>query len=319
MSTAALDLSRSFSWDGQAPDDAAPAPGIGLHLGLSMADYLAYPAVSASSLEDLAESPRRYRYALEHPTESTDDMRVGEALHMAVLEPERFVGHYHVAGPCEQTLASGARKGEPCGNGGKFLHRDLGWLCGQHVARFTDGIVQVETLSAQQYADVVGMRDAIRAHARARTLFEGKGGFEVTGIFRDPETGILCKFRPDRLVERAHMLVDLKKARCASPAAFPRDAESRGYWRKMAFYGRGLRVLGWERTDTSIVAADGPPYDCTPFLLDEKGLESAEAEVVKLLRQLRTCMDTDTWPGYVTDFAHLARPAWATRDNENEG
>lgn len=293
--------------------------GPGFRVGLSMAEYLALPFVSASGLEKLRRSPLQYRHAQANPPEPTPAMDRGEALHMALLEPDRFAAHYLVAGPCGQALASGERKGDACGKTGSFLHRELGWLCGQHVKRFWDGVRQdVVALPADDFEAVVGMRACVMAHPRASTLFRGQGGVEVTGIFKDPATGLLVKFRPDRLVKRAGLLVDLKMTRDAAPWAFGRDAESRGYWRKMALYRRGARELGWPYQGSVLVAAESDrPHDVAPYLLDEAGLDAADVEVSRLLRVLKTCQETGRWPGYTDEFLTLARPAWAGRESED--
>lgn len=295
----------------------ATLPEIGLHAGVPMADYLAMDAVSASALEIFRRSPLQYRHAREHPPEPTPALVRGTALHMAVLEPERFAGAYVAIGQCEGTKKSGER----CQYAGSVWRGGASY-CGRHDPE-PGAPLAVTVLPAADMADVLGMRDAILGHPRASTLFEGRGGVEITGAFEDPDTGVLCKFRPDRLVERAGMLVDLKTTRDAAPWAFPGDAERLGYFRKLAFYRRGLRALGWPYQATAIVAVEShAPYDLICYLVDETALDSAEREVVRLLRQYRQCHETDTWPGYQTGedgFATLARPGWAKDYTESEG
>src|SRR5690606_16780150 len=133
----------------------------------------------------------------------------------------------------------------------------------------------------------------------------------------DPETGLRCKTRPDRLIERAQMLVDLKSTRDAREHPFARDAEQRAYWLKLALYRRALRAVDWPYQQAAIVAVESePPYDLIPYLIQEGDVDSADREVSRLLRVYRECVDTDTWPGYATEFAELRRPAWATNDLE---
>lgn len=295
----------------------ATLPEIGLHAGVPMADYLAMDAVSASALEIFRRSPLQYRHAKANPPEPTPALVRGTALHMAVLEPERFAGAYVTIGQCEGTK----KNGERCQYAGSVWRGGASY-CGRHDPA-PDAPMAVTVLPEADMRDVEGMRDAILGHPRASTLFEGKGGVEITGVFEDPETGVLCRFRPDRLVERAGMLVDIKTTRDAAPWAFPGDAERRGYFRKLAFYRRGLRALGWPYQATAIVAVEShAPYDLICYLIDETALDSAEREVVRLLRQYRQCHETDTWPGYQTGedgFATLARPGWAKDYTESEG
>lgn len=289
----------------------------GIHRDVPMAEYLAQPYMSASGLGLLNRSPLQYRHALTEPQRVTPALERGTALHMAVLEPLLYEARYAVAGTCDVLLASGKRKGEPCGNGGLFLHADLGWLCGVHVKSVGEGLdTSREILSPEQGAAVAGMRDAVLAHPRARSLFEGRGEIEVTVVWDDPETGVRCKARPDRLVERAGMLVDVKTSRDASPQQFPRLAENLGYFRKVAFYRRGLREVGWPYQCAAVLAIEpDAPFDLAPYLInDEQALDSAVPEIDRLLRLYRTCSDTDTWPGYAdgaAGFLTLERPSWA--------
>jgi hypothetical protein len=296
-------------------------PGMepGVYRDMPMADYLALPHMSASGLEKLDRSPLQYRHALTEPEKRTDALDTGTALHMAVLEPLLFRAHYVVAEPCMAVLGSGNRKGERCGAGASYLHRVDGWLCGKHIGGKTAGLDDaIEILPADTYAAVTGMRDAIMEHPRARTLFQGKGEFETTIVFDDSVSGVRCKVRPDRLVARAGMNVDIKTTRDASVHAFTRQAENLGYFRKLALYRRALRAIGWPYTDTAVVAVESKaPHDLICYLLDEKSLDSADHEIDRLLALYVECMKSGEWPGYATEFQTLERPAWATRESED--
>lgn len=303
---------------------AAPEPGI--YPDVPMAEYLAWDCVSASGLEVLRRSPLQYRHWLtaERPTSPALDR--GTALHLALLEPDLFRARYVVAEPCEAVIQSGKRKDQPCGNPGLFQHRGVGWwVCGVH-ARSLDGEPEdgVNVIPAETHAQVLAMRDAVHASPRARSMFEGEGAFEVSVVFRDPASGVLCKIRPDRLVERAGMHVALKSARDASERGFQRQAETLGYFRSLALYRRGLKAVGWPYRHTSVLAIEPePPHDLDCYLVDEGGtdsaMETADAEVAALLHLYAGCTDTDTWPGYNTGgFRLLTRPGWATKTRHEE-
>lgn len=329
MSTAMQQLGEVLA-GADAPEQPTPRPRReprmlepGLHRDVPMWEYLALPYMSASKLHLLNRSPKQFRHAMDAQEERTDALERGTALHMAVLESHLFEDHYTVAEPCGATLKSGARKGEPCGNPGLFLLRNgLGWMCGQHVKGFGSEIdTSREILTAENFESVIGMRDSIRAHRRSRSLFEGAGEFEATIIFDDPETGVRCRIRPDRLVNRAGLLVDIKTTRTAHPHEFPRLAESLGYWHKLAFYRRGLRALGWDYRASVVLAVEPhAPYDLAPALIEEEDLDSAEGDINRALRIYKQCTETDTWPGYAASedgFLTLRRPKYAmNRDTD---
>ena len=290
----------------------------GLCQGLDMAAYLALPCMSASKLETLRRSPLQYRHALTKPAVTSDALERGTALHLAILEPALFETRYIVAEPCEALLQSGKRKGEPCGKAGLFLHKDVGWVCGIHVKGFGSGLdTDAEVISAENAAAVRGMAAAVAAHPRAKTLFDGRGEFEATIVFDDPETGVTCRIRPDRLVERVGMNVDIKSTRDAAEWAFPRDAENRGYFRKLAFYRRGLRSIGWPYQSTAVLAIESAaPHDLIPYLVLEEDLDSADQEITRLLERYKMCEADGVWEGYATEFLVLRRPAWAVNKED---
>lgn len=74
------------------PQEIAP----GIYDDLSNADYHGGPGVSKSGLDLINANPATYRYVKDNPEERTEtpDMRIGTALHAAVLEPELFVTEF---------------------------------------------------------------------------------------------------------------------------------------------------------------------------------------------------------------------------------
>jgi hypothetical protein len=294
--------------------------GPGIHRDVSMATYLSLPFMSASRLEALRRSPRWYRHQLTAPQKTSDALERGTALHLFMLEPALYESEYVIAEPCRVPLKTGDRKGEKCGKPGLFQLRDMGWACGTHVKGFGSSIETggPEAISPELDAQVRGMAAAIKEHGRARTLFEGRGEFEVTIVFEDPETGVMVRIRPDRLIERAGMYVALKTTRDATEYAFPADAERRGYFRSLALYRRGLRAAGWPYSTTAVLAVESePPYDPVPYLVEESDLDSADAEITRLLRRFKDCEADNCWPGHASEFLMLRRPRWATNNEEH--
>lgn len=291
--------------------------GPGIHRGISMADYLALPHMSASRLEAMRRSPRWYRHQLTAPKKTSDALERGTALHLLLLEPALYESRYVIAEPCAALLKSGDRKGQACGSPGLFQVAGIGWACGRHVRGDDELQTEAEVISKEIDAQVRGMAKAVKEHPRALSLFQGRGDVEATVIFEDPETGVLCKIRPDRLVERAGMYVALKTARDATVHAFPKAAENLGYFRSLAFYRRGLRAAGWPYSGTAVLAVESePPFDPVPYLVEESDLDSADREVSRLLRRFKDCEAENYWPGHAPEFIGLRRPPWATKEEE---
>ncbi len=305
MSTATMDVARDAFAELVL---AASEPG--WHEGIPMVVYLAIEAMNASGCEKIRKSPLHFRHDRDNPRDSTPAMELGTALHMALLEPLLFEGHYVVLGQCEAKKKDGDR----CSSQGKF-YRDGQSFCG--VKGHDPGEVEdmdpgIHVLAEDAMADLLGMTAAIQAHPRASTFFEGRGDYELTGIWLDEETGVLCKIRIDRDIERGLMIADLKTARDASPEAFRRDAAGRGYHRKAAFYRRGCAALGRTRNSSVLIVPENvAPYPVAVYLLDEEDLAKANQEITRHLNRYAMCLANDDWPGYSDEMMTLKMPPWA--------
>ena len=288
MTPATLDAIR-------VPGPEGPTIEPGLHHGVPMADYLALRAMSASGVETFRRSPMHFEWATRQPSTTSPALEKGTALHLALLEPEAF----------DLQVRPGID-----GDGRTKAVKDARAAL---AAEFPDATI----LSPADYADVIGMRDAVLAHPRARSILEGSGASEVTGVWIDPETGVVCKMRPDRLVNRATLMPDVKTTRDASPAAFARQAANLGYFRKAQWYRRGAAALGLEMTASAFIAVENTaPYGVAVYLLREEDLADADAEITRLLNYFAMCATEDRWPGYGDEFQTLPMPGWARHSTE---
>ena len=302
----------------------------GWRYGLSMAEYAAIPAMSASGLENLRISPAHYLHRSRAPREQTPAMALGSALHSALLEPLLFESRYVAIGQCEALKKDGTR----CASAGSRL-RDGRSVCGTHdpdknLPAAPDG---VELVAEADLARINGMCAAVLRHPEARQWFRGKGASEITGVWRDEVTGVLCKIRVDREIERAAWIhMDLKTTRDAAPEAFARSVGNLGYHRRAAWYRRGLEALGREVTASVLVAVEtearldyghGPEHGCVAYLLDEGNLTACQPEIDRLLAIYAECERSGRWPGYPEQFQPLAVKPWdlptapETRDDED--
>ena len=290
----------------------------GWHDGLPFADYLEIPAVSSTRLRDFRRSPQHYRYRLENPQGATPAQELGTLTHLAVLEPERFAAECAPPGPCEGYKGDGSR----CGNPGKVDREEGGLYCGIHdPLKGKDAPPSLrEILTEDRWEQIVGMRDALRGHAVARSLLYGAGHTERSGVFVD-STGVTCKIRPDRLVVRKGVPfhADLKTTSDASPDEFARLIPRLGYHMQAAFYRRGLQTLEWECQCTVLVAVEQkPPHGIGCYLLRESDLEKADEQITRELEHWKMCADDDDWPGYGEGLKDLALPPWTFPEEDGD-
>src|ERR1700722_4496491 len=119
----------------------------------------------------------------EEPTEA---MILGTLAHMAVLEPERWIKETIVAPACDRRTTAGK----------------------QVYAEFLESSEGRIVMSNAQCSQVLAMRAAIHASHAAMELLELEGPVEHSLYWTDPETGIQCKRRCDKIAGRA--ILDLK-------------------------------------------------------------------------------------------------------------
>ena len=139
-------------------------------------------------------------------------------------------------------------------------------------------------LHPADWAAVAAMAAQLRAHPLAGHLFDpDRGGqAEQTYVWADPDTGVMCRARPDwtpatggRLV-----LVDYKtSADLPTTESFERTSWKWHYEVQAAHYLAGARALGLGEDDAAFVFVmqhKTPPYPVRVFQLDADAKASAE-------------------------------------------
>src|SRR5690606_21702198 len=128
---------------------------------------------------------------------------LGQAIHMAILQPDLFRRHY-------------VRRPD----------LDLRTKAGREALEALQAEYPCATiLPAEQYDTCLAIRDAVHSHPYARKLLRGQT--EVSAVWRDPWFGVLCKGRFDCL-STLGVIVDCKSVTDASPRAMQRFIYSYG-------------------------------------------------------------------------------------------
>lgn len=254
----------------------------------SFAEYLQAPGVHWSVLKNLEQSPLEYKHALDHPATETDAMRLGRAVHTAVLEPDQFLREYE--------LYPGENR------------RGNAWK--DFVAAHTSKTVLLE----KDYQQCLAIRDAVRSHPIAGPLLEGAETEFAVG-WNDGGTGIPCKARID--CYKPNTMVDLKTTGTFEPRLFAATAARLKYVHQLAFYRNGL-VASVRRVDAVkiICVQSSAPHDVIVYGLPEQMLDWARGEVGDLMRLLQKCQRRDEWPGAGVEEHELDLPLWAFPDEE---
>ena len=292
------------------------------------ADYTAIQAVNWSTLKFMAVSGRKLQWMKAHPRADSAALKLGRALHCAILEPERFVCDY-VAAPCKWNLATndgrrcraewleslrpdvfttryaiapafGTSKVEKEAKADwESIHAELGktvWdyrMEGEYLEQ-----IGVEVLEPKELEDTQGMADALRAHPVAREYLADCIA-EDTVTWTDEETGIACKARVD--MRNPLQVLDLKTHRYEMRWQIVNEFRRRLYAGQLAFYHDGLvadhRLPPDARMPGILAVQNEGPYDVVAGPLSETALSDGRALYRALLKRYALCEASGIWPG----------------------
>lgn len=271
----------------------------GLYADIPFDDYLNIDAADKTTLWGFDRSAAHVKYDIDHPKESTEDLDIGSALHGACLEPDQFAAQFCTAPRVDRRTKAGKAT----------------W------AEFQESNGEKVVLTAENMDIVRGMSDAIFAHPYANALLHSEGKTEFTVVWRDEDTGQLCKARLDKLIrqwEGYMTVVDIKSTRDASPFGFARECAKFGYYMQDAAYLEGLDSFnsGIHRRFFFIAVEKTPPYCVAVYELGEQSLEIGRSEWRQYLRQYKQCVETGEWPGYSETLTQIELPHWKLRETQ---
>lgn len=262
----------------------------GIYPDLPFEDYIRIDAASKGKLHALHTRTPAHALVTREPTR---DMVWGTAFHLAVLEPAKF----------ETGVAMNPHDGRT--KAGK-----------EFVAEHAGKIV----VSTGDYNDIVRARDTLLRNPTIRALV-GHGLTEATGIWNDPDTGLLCRCRPDHYVPDLAMMVDLKTTTNAGPDAFARTAEQFAYDVQASMYSEGWAIAGGGEVENFIFVAveREQPYAHAIYELNEPERARGRAIMRKALARYAECKAAGEWPGYPSGVSGLAYKPWVHQQDSMTG
>jgi hypothetical protein len=293
----------------------APKPGVYEHIPSEV--YHAWDALSNSMIGHLRRSPAHLRAYLLSPSPETPALRLGRALHCAILEPERFAIDYTVASPCVEFKKS---DGLHCTNAGITLHDD-GWRCGQHNKKAGPADESKLALSEGDHETCLGVLASIRQHPAAGAMFESEGRVELSVVWKDDETGILCKARFDKHAPdiSTGLLIDPKSTTDASNHAFEKSVRTYGYHIQGAHYLTGAQAVGLQAHHFANVAFEkDAPFAVAVYRIHDTAIQIGEMLRRPLIRLYAQCRDRNEWPAYPGEVQDIYVPDFALQSTEDE-
>lgn len=288
--------SRIIQWDGTPITEPGIYKGISLELYHSAELFDGVPAISSSGLRKIAgfspahywaESP--YNPARIEP-EDKAHYALGRALHHLTAGEPGFFERWFVAQP---DTYEDAKTGEiKKWNGNANVCKD--WL-----AANKDKTI----LSTRQLEQLKGMAFSLGRNALVR---QGalSGNIEHSYFWRDKETGIWLKWRPDSTPVDSADFVDLKTTTDVRWFKLRKAIEEYGYYQQGALGRAACReLLSRDMASFSLlfVEKNREPYDCRLIQLKDNDLALGERQNRAALHTFWKCWKSKTWPGMAED------------------
>lgn len=288
----------------------------GIFPNMPMAAYHALDAASNSRLCRLRRSPAHLKAYLDTPSVDTLAMKIGRAVHTAILEPFDFTANFSIADQCEATKKG---DGQRCANPGVIFRAESGWLCGVHGKGLASDESRI-VLTVEQMATCTRARDAVMAHPIAAKLIAGLQDVELSVVWEDAETGVTCKARYDGYVSNlvGGAIIDIKTCMDASPREFERSIFARGYDLQGAHYLAGANALDIPAEHFLHIAVEKEVAVAAVYRLKDDVVAAGRARLVQLQRLYDKCMTSGEFPGYSDEIVDIGVPDWSWKQIDDE-
>lgn len=265
---------------------------MGKRLHMTEKEYNAAPGVRRSDLWKISESPEKYLWAIHNPIEPTPAMVFGAAAHSFILEPKSFCEEYAIAPEgIDKRTKDGKERWE------KFSNENEGKTI----------------ISADNYAVMSAMQDALCRCQMANNLIYGKGETELPLFWKDKDTGERCKVKLDRLVrlDKRFVVVDYKTAASAQTDRFVHDMIKYGYTLQAAMYTEAVmkcKRLKYRPDFIFVVQEKAEPYSVNVIYVanDSSVMMYGCDQFRELIGTLHQCKLTDDFYGYTGAFGEMS-------------
>lgn len=281
------------------PETMKPAPKPGIYFDVPFEEYASWDAVNNSQLSPAVRSMLHYRE--QEPREATPAMHLGKIVHAGKLDPATLLDRFAVMPDFTPQLAREYER----------PRASKEWK--ELAAAWADRNVGKEVVSQEEMDRLRGVLTALSRHGRAAEYL-ARGRAEISLVWIDGSTGLLCKGRPDWWDEQARAIVDLKTT--ADASKFEIQMAKLAYHRQGAFYADGIRTLTKKPHMVRIVVVESDkPFGVRAAPLSEDALLAGHEEYVRLLVQIAECRRRGEWPGY-EDPDEWNLPEWALPKTE---
>ena len=305
--TAIIEIDDDTDLATQAQVDERPRTPFeaGISYELSNAEYHSIDALSSTGVKRILQSPMHYKWDRENPKPPTPAMAIGTAVHMAILEPDKFLTDV-ISEPEDAPKKPTAAQMAAAKPSAAAMASMQFWS--EFAKHAGDKLV----LSAKDYQRVCAMtRAALRHPAVEWLLSEGRA--EVSYQWMDAHYNVPCKARFDWLRPDG-IAADVKTTLDASPEEFLRAIQTYRYHIQQAWYNSGHEHVSNEslRGFAFIAVENVAPYGVAVYTIEPNAIAFAVGRCDEAVMRYKHARDSGYWRGYSERINPLTLSRWAT-------
>lgn len=246
----------------------------GIYPDMDDETYFSLPLLHSSLLKYHLQSPSLVKHHLTTDMYANPGMKMGTALHWAVLEPDLFDANV-VKGPnCKRSDSEWS----------EFCAEQAGKLC----------------LTAREYGQVMAQLQAIAADSFLRQMLGNQKALrEVVFVCECEFTGLMYGIKVDFLfeVDNRWVSVDLKGCTDSSMTGFYGHVETYDYYFQAAMYLKGMSSHGYNADWAWLAVNRAKPIMPAMYWADPVRIERSVLEFHAAMTAHAECLESGKWPG----------------------
>ncbi len=269
----------------------------------SLFEYLEGEGINRSFLHNMIDySPGHAKWESDNQ-EITQALRLGDAFHAALLEPERFEKEYVIL---PDNCKSGT-KDKP--NKGMKANKEA-FEAGAEESGQT-------IIEPADQDNIKEMAAVLHSNQDALELMRD-GVTELSGYFTDPDFDILVKIRLDFINQKDNIIIDLKSCADARELLFRKSAYDHGYDMQAWMGLLGVtQITGVPHNDFTFICVESKGYHGLKiYQADQQMLDTGYKKYQKAMTLYKDCMEKGQWDGYDSTLELLGSPSWAKEQKE---
>lgn len=264
--------------------------------GIPEAGYNELPGLRATALKAFAQSGVNGVSAVSEQKRTTGTLALGNALHAALLEPERYAAAWvEMKGLKSGAVANTWAKAEAEAAADDCYPMAEGW--GEYIA---------------------AMRDAVMSHPTAGRVMRALSEREISCAWQDDGLGVTGKARIDGIADTraGRILVDIKTTAKTDIGGFERAAHDYGYHVQAAWYMRAAEMCGLAEKNCGFVfiAVYKDPIDVVVFEPSDDFIRQGRVDCERAIANWKHWKETGEATGLARTPLPLGLPKWASDD-----